>query len=130
MGIGLGARVADDNFHPITDGIDEATIAGRQGDCQVVGIARLAKSERIAFRMGCQAATEVAMHGLLFGKVDAGRLAVETDTADAALFSENGATDFVISVGAGGGGGVGQAQGQLDPFVLHLEDYFSEKCSR
>jgi hypothetical protein len=25
----------------------------------------------------------------------------------------------VIAVAAGGGGGVGQAQGQLDPFVLH-----------
>ena len=32
MGIGFGAGVADDDFDSVTNGVDEATITGREGD--------------------------------------------------------------------------------------------------
>ena len=59
--------------------------------------------------MGSEAATEVAMERFVFGEVDPWRLAVKADTANAALFAKDGATDLVIAVGAGGGGGHGEA---------------------
>ena len=59
--------------------------------------------------MGSQAAAEVAMEGFVFGEFDSWRLAVKADAADATFFAENGAADFVITVGAGGGGGLGEA---------------------
>ena len=111
MGIRLGAGSADDDLHPVANGIDQAAVAGRERDGEEIGIPRLAEGEGVTFRMGGEAAAEVAMQGLLLGEIDAGGLAVETDAADAAFFSEDGTTDLVITIGAGGGGGVGQAQG-------------------
>ena len=77
--------------------------------------------------MSREASAEVPVHRLLFGEVDPGGLAVEADAADAAFLAEDGAADLVIAVGAGRSGGLGQAQGQLDPFVLHKRRLFFRK---
>jgi len=74
--------------------------------------------------MGGEATAEIAMQGLLVGQVDARRLTVEADTADASLLAQDGATDLVVAVGAGRGGGLGQAKGKLDPFLFHGRGLF------
>jgi hypothetical protein len=74
--------------------------------------------------MGGEAATEVAMQGFFFRQVDSRGLAIKADTADATLFTENGAADLVISIGAGGGSGLGESEGELDPFVFHERSLF------
>ena len=109
MGIGFGAGVADDDFDSVTNGVDEATITGWEGDGEEEGFPWFTKSESVAFGVGGEAAAEVAMEGFVFGEFDSWRLAVKADTADTAFFAEDGATDLVIAVGAGGGGGLGEA---------------------
>jgi len=74
--------------------------------------------------MGGEAATEVAMQGFVVCEFDSWGLAIKSDTADASLFAQNGAADFVIAVGACGGGGLGQSKGELDPFIFHQRDLF------
>ena len=59
--------------------------------------------------MGGEAAAEVAMEGFVFGEVNSWGLAVKAGTADTAFFAQDGATDFVVAVGAGWGGGLGEA---------------------
>ncbi len=124
MGIGFGAGVADDDFDSVAGGIDEAAIAGWEGDGEEVRVTWFAESEGVALGVGSEAAAEVAMEGLVFGEVNSWGLAVEADTANTALFAQNGATDLVIAVGAGGGGGLGEAQRELDPFIFHRIFYF------
>ena len=109
MGIGFGARAADDDFDSVAGGIDEAAIAGWEGDGEEVRVAWFAESESVALGVDREAAAEVAMEGLVFGEVNSWGLAVEADTANTALFAQDGATDLVIAVGAGGGGGLGEA---------------------
>ena len=109
MGIGFGAGVADDDFDSVACGVDEAAIAGWEGDGEEVRVAWFAESEGVALGVGGEAAAEVAMEGFVFGEVDSWGLAVEADTANTALFAQDGATDLVIAVGAGGGGGLGEA---------------------
>jgi hypothetical protein len=69
--------------------------------------------------VGSEAATEVAMQGFVVCEVDSRRLAVKTDTTDAAFLPQDGATDLVIAVGARRGGSLSQTEGELDPFVFH-----------
>jgi len=109
VGIGFGAGVADDDFDSVACGVDEAAIAGWEGDGEEVRVARFAESESVALGVGGEAAAEVAMEGFVFSEVDSWGLAVEADTANTAFFAQNGATDFVIAVGAGGSGGLGEA---------------------
>ena len=109
MGIGFGAGVADDDFDSVTGGVDEATITGREGDGEKEGFSWFTKGESVAFGVGGEAAAEVAMEGFVFGEFDSWRLAVKADTANTALFAEDGAADLVIAVGAGGGSGLGEA---------------------
>ena len=109
MGIGFGAGVADDDFDSVAGGVDEAAIAGWEGDGEEVRVAWFTESESVALGVGGEAAAEVAMEGFVFGEVDSWRLAVEADTANTALFAQDGTTDLVIAVGAGGGGGLGEA---------------------
>ncbi len=119
VGIGFRAGAADDDFDSVTDGIDEAAVAGGESDGEQVRFARLTESEGVAFRVGGEAATEVAVEGLVVGEVDSRGLAVKSDPADATFLAQDGATDLVVAVGAGGGGGLGQTEGKLDPFVFH-----------
>jgi len=109
VGIGFGAGVADNDFDSVTDGVDEATITGREGDGEEEGFPWFAKSEGVALGVGGEAAAEVAMEGFVFGEFDSWRLAVKADTANTAFFAEDGAADLVIAVGAGGGSGLGEA---------------------
>jgi len=109
VGIGFGAGAADDDFDSVTNGVDEATITGREGDGEEVRIAWFTESEGVALGVGSEAAAEVAMEGFVFGEFDSWRLAVKADAADTAFFAEDSATDLVIAVGAGGGGGLGEA---------------------
>ncbi len=109
MGIGFGAGVADDDFDSVAGGVDEAAIAGWEGDGEEVRVAWFTKSEGVALGVGSEAAAEVAMEGFVFGEVNSWGLAVKADTADTAFFAQDGATDFVVAVGAGGGGGLGEA---------------------
>ena len=74
--------------------------------------------------MGGEAATEVAVEGFVVCEFDSWGLAIKSDTADASLFAQNGAADFVIAVGACGGGGLGESKGELDPFVFHERSLF------
>jgi len=124
MGIRFWAGAADDDFYPVTDGIHQAAVTGRKGDGQQVGIARLAEGQGVAFRMGGEAAPEVTMQGLVLGQIDAGRLTVETNPADAPFLTKDGATDFVVAVRAGRGGGLGETKGELDPFLFHGRQLF------
>ena len=109
MSIGFGAGVADDDFDSVTDGVDEATITGWEGDGEEEGFPWFTKGESVAFGVGGEAAAEVAMEGFVFGEFDSWRLTVKADAANTAFFAEDGATDLVIAVGAGGGGGLGEA---------------------
>jgi hypothetical protein len=109
VGIGFGAGVADDDFDSVAGGVDEAAIAGWEGNGEEVRVAWFTESESVALGVGGEAAAEVAMEGFIFGEVDSWGLAVKADAADTAFFTEDGATDFVIAVGAGGGGGLGEA---------------------
>jgi len=109
VGVGFGAGVADDDFDSVAGGVDEAAIAGWEGDGEEIRVAWFAESEGVALGVGGEAAAEVAMEGFVYGEVDSWGLAVEADTADTAFFAQDGATDFVIAVGAGGGGGLGEA---------------------
>ena len=119
MGVRFGAGAADDDFDSVTNCIDEAAIAGRECDGQEVGFAGFTEGKGVAFRVGGEAATEVAVEGLVVGEVDSRGLAVKSDSADATFLAQDGATDLVVAVGAGGGGGLGQTEGKLDPFVFH-----------
>jgi len=109
MGIGFGAGVADNDFDSVAGGIDEAAIAGWEGDGEEVRVAWFTESEGVALGVGGEAAAEVAMEGFVFSEVDSWWLAVEADTANTAFFAKDGATDLVIAVGAGGGGSLGEA---------------------
>ena len=124
MVLRFGAGAADDDLHPVTDGVDQAAVAGRERDGQQVGIARFAESQGVAFRMSGEATAEIAMQGFFFREINSGRLTVEADATDAALLAEDGATDLVIAVGAGRGGGFGEAKGKLDPFLFHGRGLF------
>ena len=107
---GIQARTADDDFDSIADGVDETAIARWEGDGEEVGFTRFTEGEGVAFRVGGQAAAKVTMKGFVLGEIHSRRLAVKTNAADTAFFAEDGATDFVIAVGAGGGGGLGEAE--------------------
>ncbi len=109
MGIRFGAGVADDDFDSVAGGIDEAAIAGWEGDGEEEGFPWFTESEGVALSVGGEAAAEVAMDGFVFGEFDSWRLAVKADAADTAFFAEDGAADLVIAVGAGGCGGLGEA---------------------
>ena len=109
MGIGFGAGVADDDFDSVTNGVDEATITGWEGDGEEERFPGFTKGESVALGVGGEAAAEVAMEGFVFGEFDSWRLTVKADAANTAFFAEDGATDLVIAVGAGGGGGLGEA---------------------
>ena len=109
MGIGFGARAADNDFDSVANGVDEAAIAGWEGDGEEEGFPWFTKGESVAFGVGGEAAAEVAMEGFVFGEFDSWRLAVKADAADATFFAENGAADLVIAVGAGGSGSLGEA---------------------
>lgn len=109
MGIGFGAGVADNDFDSVTNGVDEATITGWEGNGEKVRVAWFTESESVALGVDSEAAAEVAMEGFVFGEVNSWGLAVEADTANTAFFAKDGATDLVIAVGAGGGGGLGEA---------------------
>ena len=119
MGVRFGAGTADDNFYSVTGGVDEAAVAGWERDGEKVGIARFAEGQGIAFRMGGEAAAEVAMQGFFFREVDSRGLSIKSDSANASFLAENRATDLVIAVGARRGGGLGETKGELDPFVFH-----------
>ena len=109
MGIRFGAGVADDDFDSVAGGIDEAAIAGWEGDGEEVRVAWFTESEGVALGVDSEAAAEVAMERFVFGEVNSWGLAVEADTTNTAFFAQDGATDFVIAVGAGGGGSLGEA---------------------
>ena len=109
MGIGFGAGVADDDFDSVAGSVDEAAIAGWEGDGEEVRVAWFTESEGVALGVDSKAAAEVAMEGFVFGEVNSWGLAVEADTTNTAFFAQDGATDFVIAVGAGGGGSLGEA---------------------
>jgi len=109
VGIGFGAGVADNDFDSVAGGVDEAAIAGWEGDGEEVRVAWFTESEGVALGVGSEATAEIAMEGFIFGEVNSWRLAVEADTANTAFFTQDGATDFVIAVGAGGGGSLGEA---------------------
>ncbi len=119
MGVRFGARAADDNFYSVPGGIDEAAVTRRERDREQVGITRCTKGQSIAFRVGGEAATEVTVEGFVVCEVDSRRLAVKTDSTDAAFLTQDGATDLVIAVGARRGGSLGETEGELDPFVFH-----------
>ena len=119
VGIGFRAGAADDDFDSVTDRIDEAAVAGGESDGEQIGFAGFTESEGVAFGVGGEAATEVAMEGLVVGEVNSRGLAVKSDSADATFLAEDGATDLMVAVGAGGGGGLGQTEGKLDPFFFH-----------
>ena len=119
MGVRFGAGAADDDFHSVTGGIDEAAVTRRERDCEQVGITRCTKGQSIAFRVGGEAATEVAMQGFVVCEVDSRGLAVKADPADAAFLAEDGTSDLVIAIGARRGGGLGESERKLDPFVFH-----------
>jgi len=124
VGVRFGAGAADDDFHSVTGGIDEAAVAGRERDGQQVGITRCTEGQGIAFRVGGETASEVAMQGFFFREVDSGGLPVKADTTDAAFFAQDGTTDLVIAVGARRGGSLGESEGELDPFIFHEGDLF------
>jgi len=109
VGIRFGAGSADDDFHSVTGGVNEAAVAGRESDGEKVGIARCTEGQSIAFRVGGETPAEVAVQSFFFREVDSRGLAVKADPADAAFLAEDGATDFVIAIGAGGGGGLGKS---------------------
>jgi len=119
VGIRFWAGTADDNFYSVAGGVNEAAVAGRECDGEQVGIARFAEGQGIAFRVGGEAAAEVAMQGFFFREVDSRGLPVKADPADAAFLAEDGATNLVIAVGACWGGSLGKSKGELDPFVFH-----------
>ena len=108
MGIGFGAGVADNDFDSVAGGVDEAAIAGWEGDGEEVRVAWFTESESVALGVGSEAAAEIAMEGFIFSEVNSWGLAVEADTTNTAFFAQDGATDFVIAVGAGGGGSLGE----------------------
>ena len=124
VGVWFGAGTADDNFHSVTGGIDEAAVTRRERDREQVGITRCAEGQSIAFRVGGEAATEVTVEGFVVCEVDSRGLPVKSDTADASFFAENGATDLVIAIGARRGGGLGESERELDPFIFHERDLF------
>jgi hypothetical protein len=124
VGIRFGAGAADDDFYSITNGIDEAAITRGESDGQQIRLAGFAEGQGVAFGVGGQAATEVAVEGFVVCEFDSWGLAIKSDTADASLFAQNGAADFVIAVGACGGGGLGESKGELDPFVFHERSLF------
>ena len=124
MGVWFGAGTADDNFHSVTGGIDEAAIAGRECDGQEVGFAGFTEGKGVAFRMGSETTAEVAVEGFVVCEIDSRGLPVKSDPADAAFFAENGATDLVIAIGARRGGGFGESEGELDPFIFHERNLF------
>ena len=124
MGVWFGAGTADDNFHSVTGGIDEAAVTRRERDREQVGITRCTKGQSIAFRVGGEAATEVTVEGFVVCEVDSRGLAVKSDATDAAFLAENGASDLVIAVGARRGGSLGESEGELDPFIFHERDLF------
>ena len=109
MGIRFGAGVADDDFDSVAGGIDEAAIAGWEGDGEEVRVAWFTESESVALGVCSETAAEIAMERFVFGEFNSWGLAVEADTANTAFFAKDGATDLVIAVGAGGGGGLGEA---------------------
>jgi hypothetical protein len=109
VGIGFGAGVADDDFDSVAGGVNKAAIAGWEGDGEEVRVSWFAESEGVALGVGSEATAEVAMEGFVLSEVDSWGLAVEADTANTAFFAKDGATNFVITVGAGGGGGLGEA---------------------
>ncbi len=119
MGVWFGAGTADDNFHSVTGGIDEAAVTRRERDREQVGITRCTKGQSIAFRVGGEAATEVTVEGFVVCEVDSRGLPVKANPADAAFFAQDGTTDLVIAVGARRGGSLGETEGELDPFVFH-----------
>jgi hypothetical protein len=124
VGVWFGAGTADDNFHSVTGGIDEAAVTRRERDREQVGITRRTKGQSIAFRVGGEAATEVAVEGFVVCEVDSRGLAVKSDATDAAFLAENGASDLVIAVGARRGGSLGESERELDPFIFHERDLF------
>jgi hypothetical protein len=73
VGVWFGAGTADDNFHSVTGGIDEAPVTRRERDREQVGITRCTEGQSIAFRVGGEAATEVAMQGFVVGEVASAR---------------------------------------------------------
>jgi hypothetical protein len=109
VGIRFGAGVADDDFDSVAGSVDEAAIAGWEGDGEEVRVAWFAESESVALGVGSEAATKVAMERFVFSEVNSWGLAVEADTTNTAFFAQDGTTDFVIAVGAGGGGSLGEA---------------------
>ncbi len=119
MGVWFGAGTADDNFHSVTGGIDEAPVTRRERDREQVGITRCTESQSIAFRVGGETPAEVTVEGFVVCEVDSRGLPVKADATDAAFLTEDGTSDFVIAIGAGGGGGFGKSEGELDPFVFH-----------
>jgi hypothetical protein len=124
VGVWFGAGAADDDFYSVTDCIDEAAITRGESDGEQIGLAGFAEGECVAFGVGGEAATEVAVEGFVVCQFDSWGLAVKSDPADAAFFAQNGAANFMIAVGAGGGGGLGEAEGELDPFIFHERDLF------
>ena len=119
MGVWFGAGTADDNFYSVAGGVNEAAVAGRECDGEKIGIARFAEGQGVAFRVGGEAAPEVAVQGFFFRQVNSRGLSVKSDSADTAFLPQDGATNLVIAIGAGGGGGLGESEGELDPFVFH-----------
>jgi hypothetical protein len=119
VGVRFGAGAAYDDFYSVTDCIHEAAIAGRECDGQEVGFAGFTEGKGVAFRMGSETATEVAVEGFVVCEIDSRGLPVKSDPADASFFAENGATDLVIAIGARRGGGLGKSEGKLDPFIFH-----------
>ena len=119
MGVWFGAGTADDNFYSVAGGVNEAAVAGRECDGEKIGIARFAEGQGIAFRVGGEAAPEVAVQGFFFRQVNSRGLSVKSDSADTAFLPQDGATNLVIAIGAGGGGGLGESECELDPFIFH-----------
>lgn len=124
MGVWFRAGTADDNFHSVTGGIDEAAVTRRERDREQVGITRCTKGQSIAFRVGGETPAEVAVQSFFFREVDSRGLTVKADPADAAFLAKDGTTDFVIAVGARRGGSLGESEGELDPFIFHERDLF------
>ena len=65
VGIWFGAGAADDDFYSVTDCIDEAAITRGESDGEQIGFAGFAESEGVAFGVGGEAATEVAVEGFV-----------------------------------------------------------------
>ena len=126
MGVWFGAGAADDDFDAVTNCIDEAPITRGESDGEQIGFAGFAEGEGVAFGVGGEAATEVAVEGFVVCEVDSRGVPVKSDPADASFFAENGATDLVIAIGARRGSGFGEAEGELDPFIFHERDLFLE----